>query len=515
MRICMVSDFFYPSIGGVEEHVYNLSQMLLALGHKVVVLTHAYGDCSGIRHITNGLKVYYLPIKVCYNQCILPTAVCNVPMLRAVLLREQVDVVHGHSAFSALAHEALMVGALLGLKTVFTDHSLFGFADLSAALTNKLLEITLSMVNHAICVSHIGKENTVLRACVAKHRVSVIPNAVDTALFTPDPSQRPDNGVINIVVASRLVYRKGIDLLAGVIPRFKNSPNINFIIVGDGPKRDLLEEIREKTNMQDRVEILGAVEHAKVRDVLVRGHIFVNTSLTEAYCMAIVEAASCGLQVVSTSVGGIPEVLPNSLILLAEPDIEAIYAAILVAIDRHRSICKPAAREDGSSRPRRKRKKKGSGGGQANGAAIGAIAVEAGAAGGGDARKAGAAIVGDYAGAAARLAGVAGNDSTGAIGGAVASTAKQAEPVLCPHRCNELVETLYNWEDVAQRTVKVYDRVLKERAFTLSELIYSVYQCGAWFLAFLVVAHFTLRLMDRWRPRSRIEAAHEARRKPS
>jgi len=122
-------------------------------------------------------------------------------------------------------------------------------------------------------------------------------------------------------VASRLVYRKGIDLLAGIIPRFKNTPNVNFIIVGDGPKRDLLEEIREKTNMQDRVEMVGAVEHAKVRDVLVRGHIFVNTSLTEAYCMAIVEAASCGLQVVSTSVGGIPEVLPKSLILLVEPEI--------------------------------------------------------------------------------------------------------------------------------------------------------------------------------------------------
>lgn len=36
MRICMASDFFYPSIGGVEEHVYNLSQMLLRLGHKVI-----------------------------------------------------------------------------------------------------------------------------------------------------------------------------------------------------------------------------------------------------------------------------------------------------------------------------------------------------------------------------------------------------------------------------------------------------------------------------------------------
>lgn len=79
------------------------------------------------------------------------------------------------------------------LKMVFTDHSLFGFADLSAVVTNKLLEITLSTVNHCICVSHTGKENTVLRAKVPKEKVSVVPNAVDTAFFTPDPKQRPNN----------------------------------------------------------------------------------------------------------------------------------------------------------------------------------------------------------------------------------------------------------------------------------------------------------------------------------
>lgn len=76
---------------------------------------------------------------------------------------------------------------------VFTDHSLFGFADLSAVVTNKLLEITLSTVNHCICVSHTGKENTVLRAKVPKEKVSVVPNAVDTAFFTPDPKQRPSD----------------------------------------------------------------------------------------------------------------------------------------------------------------------------------------------------------------------------------------------------------------------------------------------------------------------------------
>lgn len=64
---------------------------------------------------------------------------------------------------------------------------------------------------------------------------------------------------------------------------------------GDGPKRWLLEEVRERCGLQDRVELLGALEHCQIRNVLTRGHIFLNTSLTEAYCMAIVEAASCGL----------------------------------------------------------------------------------------------------------------------------------------------------------------------------------------------------------------------------
>lgn len=63
---------------------------------------------------------------------------------------------------------------------------------------------------------------------------------------------------------SRLVYRKGVDLIAGVISRLAKAKNINFLIGGDGPKRGLLEEIREKMNMQDRVTLLGALEHSKV-----------------------------------------------------------------------------------------------------------------------------------------------------------------------------------------------------------------------------------------------------------
>ncbi|XP_035742605.1 N-acetylglucosaminyl-phosphatidylinositol biosynthetic protein-like isoform X1 [Vespa mandarinia] len=327
-KICMVSDFFYPNMGGVEEHIFNLSQCLLERGHKVVILTHSYKDRIGIRYMTNGLKVYYIPVKVFYNQCILPTMICSIPLIRYILIREEIEIIHGHSAFSALAHEGMLIGRLMGLKTVFTDHSLFGFADASAILTNKFLEISLADCNHCICVSHIGKENTVLRAKVHKEKVSVIPNAVDTMLFTPDINKR-NNDFITIVVISRLVYRKGVDLLAHVIPEIcLRHKNVNFLIGGDGPKRWLIEEIRERNLLQHRVTLLGSLEHAQVKHVLNKGHIFLNTSLTEAYCMAIVEAASCGLQVVSTKVGGIPEVLPPDLIYLVEPTVSDLIKGL-------------------------------------------------------------------------------------------------------------------------------------------------------------------------------------------
>lgn len=331
-RICMVSDFFYPNMGGVEQHIFNLSQCLIERGHKVVVMTHAYDDRVGIRYMTNGLKVYYLPIKAFYNQCVLPTMICSIPLIRYIFLREQIEIIHGHSAFSALAHEGMLIGGLLGLKTVFTDHSLFGFADASAILTNKCLEIALADCNHCICVSHTGKENTVLRAKVPKERVSVIPNAVDTAHFTPDISKRSKD-CITIVVIARLVYRKGLDLLAEVIPKIcSRHCDVHFLIGGDGPKRWLIEEIRERNLLQHRVTLLGSLEHSQVKHVLNKGHVFLNTSLTEAFCMAIVEASSCGLQVVSTKVGGIPEVLPSDLIYLVEPTVPALIEGLEKAI---------------------------------------------------------------------------------------------------------------------------------------------------------------------------------------
>ena len=67
-KICLVSDFFYPNMGGVESHLYQLAQCLLEKGHKVIIVTHFYGNRTGIRYMANALKVYYLPIIPFYNK---------------------------------------------------------------------------------------------------------------------------------------------------------------------------------------------------------------------------------------------------------------------------------------------------------------------------------------------------------------------------------------------------------------------------------------------------------------
>lgn len=147
----------------------------------------------------------------------LPTFYLTFPIIRTIVIRERISIVHGHQAFSTLCHEALMHARTMGYKVVFTDHSLYGFADVGSIHMNKVLQFTLADISQAICVSHTSKENTVLRSGITPDRVFVVPNAVDTTMFTPSPCRLSCDEIV-IVVISRLVYRKGADLLVEVIP---------------------------------------------------------------------------------------------------------------------------------------------------------------------------------------------------------------------------------------------------------------------------------------------------------
>jgi len=185
--------------------------------------------------------------------------------------------------------------------------------------------------------------------------VSVIPNAVVASNFRPlHPSEvnspksnmpalpppppittQPlgPNDTITIVVISRLFYNKGTDLLIASIPRILDQhPNVRFIIAGSGPKAIDLEQMLDRHILHDRVTLLGPVRHEEVRDVMVRGHIYLHPSLTEAFGTVLVEAASCNLLIVCTQVGGIPEVLPDHMTVFAKPEEDDLVRATSEAV---------------------------------------------------------------------------------------------------------------------------------------------------------------------------------------
>jgi phosphatidylinositol glycan class A protein len=195
--------------------------------------------------------------------------------------------------------------------------------------------------------------------------VSVIPNAVVASNFRPlqphevrspqlygdkglllppppDPSQPIGPGdPITIIVISRLFYNKGTDLLISALPLLlRRHENLRFIIAGSGPKAIDLEQTLDSLpqqlvympNGQSRVVLLGSIRHEEVRDVMVRGHMLLSTSLTEAFGTVLVEAASCGLMVVATRVGGVPEVLPGNMTVFVLPEVQDVIRGVTEAV---------------------------------------------------------------------------------------------------------------------------------------------------------------------------------------
>jgi len=164
---------------------------------------------SNKRHSWLSAQVYYAPRQPVYCQVTLPTIFGGFQLLRVILIREGITLVHAHQAFSVMGHEAILhartmgykvkhmleywltrlaichmslcvhavidiqnafsrvnlTGQLVGghsitsawsMQVVFTDHSLFGFADASSILTNKVLKFSLADVHEVSISWHNG-----------------------------------------------------------------------------------------------------------------------------------------------------------------------------------------------------------------------------------------------------------------------------------------------------------------------------------------------------------------------
>lgn len=189
--------------------------------------------------------------------------------------------------------------------------------------------------------------------------------------------------------------------------------------------------------------------------------------------MAIVEAASCGLQVVSTRVGGIPEVLPPDLIHLTDATVESLYKGLMTAIQKLQA-------ERKSSQISK----------YTNNSSVNGI-IHCNHNGVKNDRN--------------RL-----NDDVNDMKRVDSYEPAPKKKVLCPYECNEILRRLYNWNNITERTERVYQRVLKEKDPPFGEKLNSYLNACIPFVLVVSFSYLLLKLLDIIEPRKYIDLAVES-----
>lgn len=137
-----------------------------------------------------------------------------------------------------------------------------------------------------------------------------------------------------LVFVGNLLRTKGV---VELIEAFAGLPdqNLRLTLIGDGPARNLIQELLQKHGLQNRVSLLGRLPHSEVARILPDYTALVLPSYSEGVPNVVVEALAAGLPVITTTVGGIPEVVKSDCGVLVPPrDVIKLQTAIADVISR-------------------------------------------------------------------------------------------------------------------------------------------------------------------------------------
>lgn len=214
------------------------------------------------------------------------------------------DLVHAHYASSYG-----LLGSYLKHKPYLISmwgSDIFEFPKQSI-LNRMLLRRNLKKADFLFSTSHsMAKE----AKFYTNKDINIVPFGVDVSLFSPHASQLKNEFVIGIVKTLELNY--GIQFLIEAFSLLhKEFPdrNIKLVIAGSGSQEKALKNQVRSLKLSDKVEFRGYIPNAEVPACFNEMDVAVISSLEESFGVAAVEAGSCGIPVVATAVGGLPEVV--------------------------------------------------------------------------------------------------------------------------------------------------------------------------------------------------------------
>jgi colanic acid/amylovoran biosynthesis glycosyltransferase len=172
-------------------------------------------------------------------------------------------------------------------------------------------------------------------------RMVVHGSGLDCRKFAFKPRYFPAEGKVQITTTGRLVEKKGIEYAIRAVAKVAEFyPNIQYKIIGDGELKEHFEQLITELNIGHIVQLLGWKQQKEIVEILDNAHIFIAPSVTaadgnqDAPVNTLKEAMAMGLPVISTTHGGIPELVADGVsgFLVPERDTDAIATKLLYLI---------------------------------------------------------------------------------------------------------------------------------------------------------------------------------------
>ena len=348
----LIINYEYPPLGGGGGVVSKMLAEALVDRHQITVLTSRFGE-QPLQETVNGVELLRVPIPFRSDRnaaslfSMLAFFPCSLWVGIKLLRRRKFDLIHSMFAIPS-APSGLLLSKLFKkphLLSIFGGDIYDPEKKLSPHQTPVLRQTvswTLQASESVVAISEDIRKRAYHYYSLQEEKISLIRQGIPRPEFTS--IERKAHGFaeedILLITIGRLVKRKAVHELIHILKKL-DDPRVKLLIIGDGPERESLEEIRAKTNLDKQIFFLGNVDDNDKFALVNCSDIYVSTSQHEGYGLVFLEAMLLGLPIISYDNGGQTDFLQDGetgyLVQLGSQDIFAERLRVLVADSALRS----------------------------------------------------------------------------------------------------------------------------------------------------------------------------------
>ncbi|MFH1189236.1 MAG: alpha/beta fold hydrolase [Candidatus Omnitrophota bacterium] len=352
----MMSNTYFPIVGGLEQSVYSFSEEFRRLGHEVLIVTPTFQGMP-----TEEPGVIRIPAFQKFSGTIFSVNFPYSRLLTKLMKEFSPDIAHSHCPFF-MGDFALRLSRQHAIPLIFTYHCMFEQYVHDWPVQNegvkrfivKLAAGYANMVDRVIVPTESVQEILLKRG--VKTTIAVVPTGVDVARFSKGDGKgfRRQNQIpLEAKVighAGRLAPEKNLDFLINcMIEALKKDPGAHALIVGKGPAENMIQGAFKEAGLEDRLHLAGVLHYQQLVDAYFAMDLFAFASLSETQGIVLIEAMAAGIPVVALDAPGARDVVEDRKNgrLLNEMDQQSYSEALLSVLHsspEESKIMKQAAR---------------------------------------------------------------------------------------------------------------------------------------------------------------------------